>query len=499
MTATPKKPSPEAPPPGDWRRLHLWQIQPVRDVLVGAVLFGILWLGNLLSVVTVPMLIALALAYLFEPLVSRVTRTRKFSRNGAALAIVVLAGLLVVLPVTIGAVFGVIQGVSYAQELAGNTEALVKSVESPNDAELRAALRGPAWQKIRDFLVREAEKARAYRSWQESQRGSKAEGTRSDGAGSEGSTSEEGPAPGVAPAEQPGPSSTPASPPTPPAGHEEADTHAKEPVVIADGELVEPSLTYRVVEWAVGWVRTNAGTIGKQALAGGAGAVAAVMATVTSVGKLLFGGFLTAFFFFFFCTGWGRVEAFAAKLIPHGGKHRVLDLVRKMDRVISAFIRGRLIICFFQMVYFTIAFTLIGVPAALVVGPIIGLLTLLPYVSGVIGIPIVILLMWLDPAAGFRSAWWWILGAPLFVQTLSQVMDDYVLTPRIQGKATGMDTPTILFASIAGASLAGMYGLLLAIPVAACIKILLQEVFWPRFRAWAEGKARDFLPIDQAP
>jgi predicted PurR-regulated permease PerM len=59
-----------------------------------------------------------------------------------------------------------------------------------------------------------------------------------------------------------------------------------------------------------------------------------------------------------------------------------------------------------------------------------------------------------------------------------------------------MDTPTIVFASLAGGALMGVYGLLIAIPLAACLKILLREIFWPRFKAWAEGRARDFLPIE---
>jgi len=94
-----------------------------------------------------------------------------------------------------------------------------------------------------------------------------------------------------------------------------------------------------------------------------------------------------------------------------------------------------------------------------------------------------------------QSTWWWVVFAPLVVFMIAQGMDDYVLTPAIQGKNTGMDTPSILFASLAGGTLAGVYGLLLAIPIAACIKILLREVFWPRFDAWAKGRARDFLPI----
>ena len=61
-----------------------------------------------------------------------------------------------------------------------------------------------------------------------------------------------------------------------------------------------------------------------------------------------------------------------------------------------------------------------------------------------------------------------------------------------------MDTPTILFASLAGGLLAGVYGLLVAIPVAACMKILVREVVWPQFKAWAEGRADDPLPISKA-
>jgi predicted PurR-regulated permease PerM len=71
-----------------------------------------------------------------------------------------------------------------------------------------------------------------------------------------------------------------------------------------------------------------------------------------------------------------------------------------------------------------------------------------------------------------------------------------VLTPSIQGRSTHLATPTILFASIAGGVLAGFYGLLVAIPVAACVKILLDEVFWPRFKGWVHGQEPDFLPIE---
>ncbi len=67
----------EPPPPDDMpptARVHLWQVQAIRDLLcVGSVL-GLLWLGHAMRAVTVPLLIALLLAYLFEPLVSKLSR-----------------------------------------------------------------------------------------------------------------------------------------------------------------------------------------------------------------------------------------------------------------------------------------------------------------------------------------------------------------------------------------------------------------------------------------
>jgi predicted PurR-regulated permease PerM len=90
------------------------------------------------------------------------------------------------------------------------------------------------------------------------------------------------------------------------------------------------------------------------------------------------------------------------------------------------------------------------------------------------------------------------LFAPTLFYFVGQMLDDYIWTPMIQGKSTGLDTPVILFASIAGGALFGVFGLLIAIPLAACAKILIQEIFWPRFKDWAEGRSADPLPIDEA-
>ena len=142
---------------------------------------------------------------------------------------------------------------------------------------------------------------------------------------------------------------------------------------------------------------------------------------------------------------------------------------------------------------YVVAYWVIGVPAPLIVGLIVGLLSAVPYMA-LIGIPLSIALMFLMPV-GEPHSFWYVILVPTLTYWVIQLSDDYIWTPLIQGKATDMDTPTILFAVLAGGILAGIYGVLLAIPIGACFKIVLKEVLIPRFRAWADGRARDFLPI----
>ena len=76
-------------------RKHLWEIQAIRDVLLIAGGLSVLWLGHALSSITIPLLVALLLAYLVEPLVEGLGR-RGVSRSRAAAWFVALFGVLVV-------------------------------------------------------------------------------------------------------------------------------------------------------------------------------------------------------------------------------------------------------------------------------------------------------------------------------------------------------------------------------------------------------------------
>lgn len=463
-----------APAPKDWRTLHLWQFQPVRDLMLIALVVLVVWVGYEVRLVTVPLLLALLMAYLFEPVVRAVTKRGWFSRGGAALGIIGLALVLVLLPLTLGVGFAAMQGVSFAGNLSRDIRSVLVSVETPEDTGLRDQIRGGAWRDIRDWMVEHRKKKGADAGGAESGKKGEATGVDRKVAGGW-------------------------EPEKPEGVREVTEGESAEGDEVALHVEHMESSPETLIRTVMAWTEQNAAGIasalGRKAVGGGAQALAVVASTLGSIGAFVFSLCLTMFFFYFFSTGWGRVLARAEGLIPHAGKYRWMRMIKRMDRAIAGFVRGRLTIATIIGVFMTGAFWFIGAPAPLLLGPIVGVLYIVPYAAA-LAVPVVMLLMWVQSGAtGFRAEWWWVVFAPIGCHLCGQVLDDYILTPRIQGDNTDLEMPTILFASLAGGVLAGVYGLLLAIPVAACLKILANELLWPRVEKWVKGELKDPLPM----
>lgn len=458
------KPPPPVPfqqPPPPWSRLHIWQIQWVRDLLVIAAVIGVVYIGYVIRVVTVPMLLAMLLAYLFEPLVRWLRVRGVCSRKTAAIGIIACSFFLLFVPLTLGLGFGIVQGAQAAGDVATNVARVQKSVAAPLDPDLRSAVPHGAWLKIRDYLAeRPARKDRLDK-------------------------------------EKDGPATTSpdAQPQTPPP---DAGLISK----FADKEEMR-ELGQRAIDWLSAHAGELSMSLGRRVAGSGADAARAAFSTATSVGTLLMQILLTTLFFYFFSTGWGRVLEFWESFIPEDKRDRTTRILSQMDRAIAGFVRGRITIALIAGCYFTFMYWLAGVPAPFLLGPLIGLLFIVPFMQ-ILGVPVAMAMMWLNGVEGpifapelcaGSGGLWWILIAPLVIHISANFLDDYFLTPTIQGKHTDLAMPAIIFASIAGGALAGVYGLLLAIPVAACVRILMREVFWPRMQLWVRGEAKDFLPI----
>jgi len=223
-----------------------------------------------------------------------------------------------------------------------------------------------------------------------------------------------------------------------------------------------------------------------------------VLARAIDAITLLFLAFLIPFYFYFFSVSYPDAIRFLQGLIPEQRRQRVNYLASEMDRAVSGFVRGRIIIAFLMGVMAAIGWKFCGVPYAITLGLAAGLLSIVPYL-GFAAVPLAMGMLLLDQVAmppDVRMAWYWILGGPLLVFVIVQSIEGYLLTPIIAGKVTDLGPVMIFVAVLAGAALAGVYGMLLSIPAAACLKIWWREVMLPRIREWSEGRRSDPLPLD---
>lgn len=200
-----------------------------------------------------------------------------------------------------------------------------------------------------------------------------------------------------------------------------------------------------------------------------------------------------SFCFFFFSWKFNRIIAWWEPFIAAGNRDDNLQLIKSMDRAMSAFVRGRLIQSLVMMMILSVGWLIADVPYWLLLGIGSGLLNLVPY-AAVIGwiaatsLTLIDHLSSLPPDSAFQ---WTIILWPTIVYAIAQLLDGWVVEPIVQGKATDLDPLTVLLAVLIAGSLFGLFGLILAIPLTSCCKIIAQQRILPHLRQWAAGPAKE--------
>ena len=155
--------------------------------------------------------------------------------------------------------------------------------------------------------------------------------------------------------------------------------------------------------------------------------------------------------------------------LPVVYRRPLMEFLADVNRVLSGFIHGRLIVSLVVGVVATVVLALLGVRFYLVLGLFAGLTNLIPYFGPFIGsIPAIIL-------AAMES--WGLTLRVMITYLLIQQVDGFILTPRILSNRTGLHPLGVVFAILAGAALFGFWGLFLGVPVAAIIKVCLDHLF----------------------
>lgn len=150
----------------------------------------------------------------------------------------------------------------------------------------------------------------------------------------------------------------------------------------------------------------------------------------------------------------------------------VLYLVREFINIVVAFFRGQLIIAFLQGLLFAFGFSLVGLKYGFIIGLALGFLNIIPYLGSIIGLSVSLPLAFFQSGGGLSR-----LLAVLIVFAIVQLIESYVLTPKIMGDRTGLHFMAIIVAIFFwGAALGGIMGMILAIPLTAFLASLWRLV-----------------------
>lgn len=197
---------------------------------------------------------------------------------------------------------------------------------------------------------------------------------------------------------------------------------------------------------------------------------------------LVFQASLTAVYLYFFLVNFDRIVAAVRARLPGRHRKRVEEVVGKIDAAVSAFMRGRILVCLVVGGLTALGLAVLGVPYWFLIGVATGLAGIVPYLPIFVGLVPAVLVAWFDAYSG-----WVVLGS-VGVFVVVQTLEGWVLTPFIQGRAVGLHPVTLMVALLLGWEMLGLFGVILAVPLAATGKILAKEFLLPEVEALAHEK-----------
>lgn len=201
----------------------------------------------------------------------------------------------------------------------------------------------------------------------------------------------------------------------------------------------------------------------------GASAAGGVLTGISLIGSLIATGVLALLLTFFFLRDSDRAANLAHSVAPRGTGDLVEAMGRRAFEAVEGFMRGTTFIALIDAICITVGLLILRVPGAVGLGALVFVGAYIPYLGAFISGAVAVLVALADRGVVIAL---WALGVVLAVQ----VLEGHVLQPLIQSRTVQMHPAMIMIALTAGASVAGVLGMLLAVPVCAAAFGVLGEL-----------------------
>ncbi len=181
----------------------------------------------------------------------------------------------------------------------------------------------------------------------------------------------------------------------------------------------------------------------------------------------IIGSMITLLYMFFILLDYEYLTDNWIRIFPVKARPFWQELMNDVENALNAYIRGQGLVALSMGVLFCIGFTIIDFPMAIGLGILIGILDLVPYLHTFALIPTAFLA--LLKAADTGQNFWVILASAVAIFIIVQVIIDMVITPKIMGKAMGLNPAVLLLSLSVWGALLGFIGLIVALPLTTLI------------------------------
>ena len=197
---------------------------------------------------------------------------------------------------------------------------------------------------------------------------------------------------------------------------------------------------------------------------------------VIGVGKSVLSGTFTALTILvltlYFITSLPQATELGLKLVPASRRPRVAALTEAIISRVGAFVGSQILVSFFAAIFMTVLALILGLPSPVAIGIIIFICGLVPLIGHFIGASVYTVIALTQSITIGVAAF---IGYVVYVQ-----VENYILTPKIMKRTLNVPGAVTIIAALLGTSLLGLVGGLLAVPVAASVILILEEVVYPR-------------------
>jgi predicted PurR-regulated permease PerM len=173
---------------------------------------------------------------------------------------------------------------------------------------------------------------------------------------------------------------------------------------------------------------------------------------------------------FYLLYDWNAMIRRLRHFIPRRWLVKTIQLSHDMDQMLSQYLRGQLLVMGVLAVYYSIALWAAGFEIALPVGIFTGLAVFIPYIGFATGLILALV------AALLQFGSWYGVCAVAVVYGVGQILESFILTPRLVGERIGLHPLAVIFALLAFGQLFGFFGVLLALPVSAVLSVAWREL-----------------------